>query len=62
MFVQLIANKELVMSKRNLNKTQTDSIYLKRWLPLFPNSKFLEGKGEGAVQFIHEPNYNTSLK
>ena len=61
MFVQLIANKELVMSKRNLNKTQTDSIYLKRWLPLFPNSKFLEGKGEGAVQFIHEPNY-TSLK
>ena len=57
MFVQLIANKELVMSKRNLNKTQTDSIYLKRWLP----SKFLEGKGEGAVQFIHEPNY-TSLK
>ena len=58
MYILLIAEKEIVMSKRTLNQTQTDSIYLERWFPLNPTPKILERKegGGGTVEFIHEPN------
>ena len=56
-FCQMIAEKEIVMSKRNLNLTQIDRIYLKRGFTLYPSDiENSRKKGGGAVQFIHEPN------
>ena len=45
---QMIAEKEIVMSKRILNERQTDRIYLKTWFPLYTTSKILERKGGGG--------------
>ena len=52
MYILLIAEKEIVMSKRTLNQTQTDSIYLERWFPPNPTPKILE-KGGGGGGRIH---------
>jgi len=45
---QMIAEKEIVMSKRILNERQTDRIYLKTWFPLYTTSKILERNGGGG--------------
>ena len=52
-FCQMIAEKEIVMSKRTLNQTQTDSIYLERWFPPNPTPKILERKEGGGDGRIH---------